>query len=433
MGSQSHVVFDPGRLRANTTYHWRVDAKYDDQVCVGREYRFTTGYAPAQPGRPEENGALLLRDDFGAPNGNWKPIYIKGAAGGGFRIAEGKLRLHADMADTVFGVYNTTPVNRHFYAENGYDADDFAGMALIQQKDGKPDVENYAMMSLDCDGGVLYVTANDRQDGAPDVLGTKHGVPSEQYRVRLDGTQFSVPFKGTAKQFRLMHEALWGSFRYLFKVQGEFKGKLSPGWMETRGSPDWSENPANEKYYVALLVKAGMRPGAEASFNDFRVVRKPTEDRDDTNTGFVVSRGEYNWSGYFDDAVVVTFGKEFPYAGDDRKFVFWGCSNDTPHWHINNQAIYYNEFLEDVGGPFDVPQSPVFRADVGPAAPVYCRGYHREQCGAQSGAMVVYYRGPELPVSRRSRRRAAGRGSGNLHDLQRRDDHAKAEIHAKTG
>jgi hypothetical protein len=345
-GSQTRIVYDPGKLRPGTTYYWRVDTIRGEKVSAGTVYRFTTGSAPAQPARPGENGLALLRDDFGAPGGNWQPVYLKGAAGGSFGIAGGKLTIRADTAETIFGVYNTTPVSGHFYADIGYDEDAFVGLALIRQKDGKPDADNYVMMSMDREGGALHVAASDRQNGVPDVLGAKHGVPAEQYRVRLDGTQFSVPFNGTAKRFRLMHEALWGSFRYLFKVQGEFKGKLASGWMETRGSPDWSADPANERFYVALLVKTGPQPGAEASFTDFRVVQKPTEDRDDTNTGFAVSQGEYNWSGFFDDAVVVTFGSEFPYAGQDRKFVFWGGANDTPHWHMNNQALHFNEFVE---------------------------------------------------------------------------------------
>ena len=344
--SQTRIVYDPGKLKPDTAYYWRVDAILGRRKSAGKVYRFTTGSAPAQPVRPEENGAVLLRDDFGASNGNWQPVYLKGAGGGSFEFTSGKMHIHTNAAETIFGVYNTTPVIGHFYAEVGYDIDDFAALALIRQKDGKPDVDNYVMISLGREGGTLYVTASDKQNGKPDILGAKQGVPAEQYRVRLDGTQFSVPFKGTAKRFRLMHEALWGSFRYLFKVRSEFKGKPASGWMETRGSPDWLEDPANEKFYVALLVNSGPQPGATAAFSDIRVMQKPTEDRDDTNTGFAVSRGEYNWSGFFDDAVVVTFGSEFPYASVDRKFVFWGGANDVPHWHMNNQALHFNEFVE---------------------------------------------------------------------------------------
>jgi hypothetical protein len=346
VGDQSRIVYDPGVLQPETTYHWRVDATVGSEKFRGETYRFTTGAAPGHVPRPAQNGTVLLSDDFRSPSSGWAPIYLAGSSGGDYSISDGALKIETSAPDLIYGVYNTAPLSGHFYVEADYDIDDVAGLALIRQTNGQPDPCNYVMMSLSQDSGKVYVTANDVQDGVADVLGSDFGVPPDHYQVLLDGTQLSVPFVGTAKHFRIMHEALTGSFRYQFRVQGTLKGQAASGWMETWDSPDWAADPATQPYYVALLLKSGASSSAAVHLDNVRAVAKPTEDRDDTRTGFAVSHGEYNWSGNFGDATVVTFGDEFPFADQDRKFVFWSESNDVPFWHLSNETISFNEFVE---------------------------------------------------------------------------------------
>jgi hypothetical protein len=346
VGNQPRIVYDPGVLQPATAYYWRVDATLESKKYPGQVYRFTTGTPQAQGARPAENGSVLLSDGFTSPSNAWTPIYLTGSSGGSFSISGGALTISATAPNVIYGVYNTTPVSGHFYVEADYDIDAFASLALIRQTNGQPDPHNYVMMSLSQVAGKVSVTANDVQEGVPDVLGNDYGVPADHYHVLLDGTQLSVPFIGTGKHFRIMHEALSGSFRYLFKVQATLKGQLASGWMETWDSPDWAADPVAQPYYVALLLKSGRSTQASVRFDNFQAVAKPTEDRDDTRTGFAVNQREYNWSGFSGEATVVTFGDEFPYAQQDRKFVFWSETNDVPFWHLNNQSIYSNEFIE---------------------------------------------------------------------------------------
>jgi hypothetical protein len=346
VGNEPRVIYDPGVLRPQTTYYWRVDATIGDNKYPGQVYRFTTGSATAQGARAAENGSVLLSDTFDSPSTAWAPIYLAGTSGGSYSISNGALEIDSTAPNLIYGVYNTTPLSGHFYVEADYDIDNFAGLALIRQTDGKPDLSNYVMMSLSRAAGKTYVTANDMQDGTPDVLGDNYDVPTSNYQVLLDGTQLSVPYVGTAKHFRIMHEALWGSFRYLFKVQANLKDQAVEGWMETWDSPDWAADPVGQHYYVALLLKSGASSTASIRLDNFKAMSKPTEDRDDTHTGFAVNKGEYNWSGQFGEATVITFGDEFPYSDQDRKFVFWSESNDVPFWHLNNQTLDFNEFIE---------------------------------------------------------------------------------------
>lgn len=346
VGEQDRIVYDPGVLLPETTYYWRVDAILGANAYTGKVYSFTTGSAPVQGPRAAENGSVLLSDTFDSLSGNWSPIYLAGGSGGSYTISGGTLNMSTHGPGLVYGVYNTTPLSGHFYVEADYDVDNFAGLALIKQTDGRPDPNNYVMMSLSQPGGKVVVTANDMQDGKADVLGDDYGVPEDHYQVLLDGTQLSVPFVGTAKHFRIMHDAVGGSFRYLFKVQAKLKGQLASGWMETWDSPDWAADPVAQPFYVALLVKSSAASQASVRFDNVMAHSKPTEDRDDTNTGFAINHGEYNWSGQFGDATVITFGAESPYAEQDRKFVFWSESNDVPFWHLNNEALDFNEFIE---------------------------------------------------------------------------------------
>ena len=41
--NQTYMQFRPGRLRPNTTYYWRVDAKNQSGTATGEVWSFTTG------------------------------------------------------------------------------------------------------------------------------------------------------------------------------------------------------------------------------------------------------------------------------------------------------------------------------------------------------------------------------------------------------
>ena len=77
---------------------------------------------------------------------------------------------------------------------------------------------------------------------------------------------------------------------------------------------------------------------------------KPTGDPDDRTTGFAITRREYNWSGCFGEALVVSFGEEFAFRQRDCKLVFWSEANYVPAWHLSNQLLQCYEFAETWGG-----------------------------------------------------------------------------------
>jgi len=298
----------------------------------------------------------LFSDSFAAAGGQWSEVYLEGAGGGSYEISDGRLVIET-TGGARYGLYNRQAVSGHFYAEAEFEADEHVALALIHEKDGQPDLANYTMLCVDRNAqGVVVVRVRDRQQGKADVLdNTGKLLPwnerrrgrfknADTYEHVLTGKQYSVPFDRTNGKIRIFHDGPAGFFHFYYGVEKKIRGKLAEGWMEVAPSKDWAE--PGQKFFVAAVACSD----GKAVFKNVRAVQKPTADQDDTNTGFKAIRREYNWSGFFGDAVVVTFDEKFKYHDKDIKCVFWSEMNYVPAWHLNNQLLYTYEFLETWGG-----------------------------------------------------------------------------------
>jgi hypothetical protein len=296
-----------------------------------------------------ENGQPLLVDSFEGPAAEWRPIYLEGVGSGGRHTAAGgRLTVQATEPDTIYGLWHPTPISGHFYAEAQFEEDDACGLAVIREKNGMPDPANFTSIGVRRNSeGKVVVYARDRQNGIDSVFDNTGKLGGDRYETVLDN-QYSVPFESTNKKIRIFRDGPAGFFHFYYAVRTQIRGKWVEGWMELAPSRDWGE--PDQRYYVALYARSAEEAPATAAFNGVRVMAKPTRDRDDTVTGFEAVRREYNWSGFFGEAVVVSFGPEFAYRDQDRKFVFWSEMNYIPAWHMNNQLLYSYEFVETWGG-----------------------------------------------------------------------------------
>jgi len=298
----------------------------------------------------------LFTDASESATGSWRQIYLQGGSGGGYFISNEKIYI-AGREGIEYGIYHVEPISGHFYVEAEFEKDDNVGLALIQSKDGRADIQNFTMLCVDTnEEGNVVVRVRDRQNGKDNVLDNTGKLAETNSRRRgrfskadtyehvLTGKQYSVPFDKTNKRIRIFRDGLAGFFHFYYSVKKEIRGEEADGWMELAPSRDWAE--PGEKYFVALIStsKGG------AAFTSLEVVKKPTADRDDRQTGFRAVRREYNWSGFFGDAVVVSFGDEYPNRQEDVKFVFWSEMNYVPAWHLNNQLLFTYEFVETWGG-----------------------------------------------------------------------------------
>jgi hypothetical protein len=301
--------------------------------------------------------SLLLQDSFLSSSGDWREFYLKGDSGGGTTFSKDKLII-TTAGGAKYGVYHSVPVSGHFYVEAAFEADEHVGLALIQAKDGRPDVDNYTMLCVNTnDEGIVVVSVKDRQNGVDNVLDntgklrrateSSRRIPfqnADSYEHVLTGRQYSVPFDKTNKRIRIFRDSPAGFFHFYYAVKKNIRGKDASGWMEIAPSRDWADK--GQKYYVALVACSD----GKAVFDQVEVVPKPTEDKDDRSTGFAATRREFNWSGFFGEAVVATFGDEFKYRDKDIKFVFWSETNYVPAWYLHNQLMYTYEFVETWGG-----------------------------------------------------------------------------------
>jgi len=330
------------KMSADLSGDGKVD--FQDFAILANEWMWPGGQM-----RPAENGLILLTDSFDLPDSNWQPIYLKGTTGGSYSVLNGKLNIEAATPNSIYGVYNVNSILGHFCTDVEFDNDNFCGLALIQEKNGQPDTQNFTSITVNTDSqGKVVVSVSDKQNGVTDVLDNTGSIADSRYQTILDGSVYSVPFIGTNKKIRIFRDEAAGFFHFYYAVRKQIKGEYADGWMELAPSKEWGT--LGQKYYVALIVRSGNSTPARAVFDNLRTVQKPIKDRNDTKTGFKVLRGEYNWSGFFGDAVVITFGDEFDYRNSDRKFVFWSEMDYVPAWHINNQCLYSYEFIEVWGG-----------------------------------------------------------------------------------
>ena len=264
----------------------------------------------------------ILSETFNRLSPSWQELSLSSGKAGLIEIKEGQLRISAQSP--LQGVYHQQTATGHFFVEAAFAQDKNVGLALIQEKNGKPDVENYTMICVDQgDRGLVVVRVKDCQNGKRDVLdntrltdfsivpdsakeqvGTHLG--EDLYEQVLTGTQYSVPFTNTDKKIRIFREANGGFFHFYYGVRKTIHGKEASDWMELRPSKDWAK--PGTQYYAALVA---LNKG-EAVFNSIKALQKPRADLDDRQTGFKVTQREYNWSGFYGDALVVSFDQTFP-------------------------------------------------------------------------------------------------------------------------
>lgn len=347
---------DEAEMQFLTDYFWRVDVTHGENTYEGDVWTFKTVFH-ILPWEWDENGSTLIQDSFDTLSADWQEVYLQGGnSGGSACLSDGRLNLSLTGSDKIYALYNVNSFSGHFYAETDFADDDFCGLALLQKSGDVPDTNNFTSIRVSRNAqNKVVVSIRDRQGATDNVLDNTgmanlSSVMFEQKRYEhlLDGANtYSVPYTSTNKKFRIFRDGPAGFFHFYYAVKANIHGQWAEGWMELAPSRDWGI--PDKEFHVALYVRSGENPSALATFDNVKVMQKPTEDRDDSNTGFKIDRREYNWSGFSGDAIVISFGDDFDYD-KDCKFVFWSENNYVPAWHLNNQLQYSYEFLETWGG-----------------------------------------------------------------------------------
>lgn len=287
---------------------------------------------------------ILIDDNFTSRSKNWKEIKLNGATDGQIEVENQSLSVTNTSKTGAYGLYNLKPVSGNFYAEAEFAEDDRVGLVLIALKNGVPDVSNFTMIAVSNRDGITFVNQYDRQNNQENVHDPKKVIDSSRYEAKLDSQTFSVPFRSTNKKIRILHESLSNTFHFYYGTKLVKWGITTNDWMEVAPQYSWL-NPEQE-YVVALVSPAASDAKPKAAiFTHLKVVQTPTNDADDSETGFQAVKRNFSWSGFEGDATVVSFGKEFGYD-KNIKFVIWDRANNAPAWRLTNQFMLNFEFFE---------------------------------------------------------------------------------------
>ncbi len=278
------------------------------------------------------------------------------------------------------GIVMKTPIKGHFEEEVGFDLRDglskAKGLILFAAQDlGKgrlePNYNAYIALLIDRDdNGYLRVKALDQQPSQSgesyekQVLDRTGRLTSwekeKRYTALLDGSfspgdtirnDYRVPFTESTGRLKILHHSsslLDGKsqpFFYLsYTVKKDILHGVSPaeGWMNLAPLASWLG--AHDSYFVGLVMDAS-DGGEEARFTELLSRQQAHEEPEEESTSFRLIKRPYNWSGFNGDAWQVQFGQDFK-ASKKYRLVFWSEMNNVPAWHINDQLLLTNSFVE---------------------------------------------------------------------------------------
>ncbi len=282
------------------------------------------------------------------PDG-FQPILLDGSAAGTWEYEDGELSLSVQGAEASWGVCLDRLCKGHFIAEAGADSDTNYGLALVREKGGRPDYDNYVAVSVCMENGYPVIRATDRQNGTDNVLdntGTILEADLEfRYAIPLSGTYFSVPFKSATGKVRIIRNDISGFFHLYAGVGKEIDGEWHEDWIETAQIKDWGNSGSG--WFICPLVRLVTDRSAEITFDDIRFEEFPVSASGPDNGFSITGTDNLVWAGFPGDGIVVNFDERLcPAAASGRKFVFWSEANYVPAWLMNNELLYCYEFCE---------------------------------------------------------------------------------------
>lgn len=299
----------------------------------------TDPYMPVDPNEKPEPPVIT----------DYQPIALTSGATGSFTQTAGSVTIQLNGKNSTYGVCLPKTAKGHFIAEASANKTTNFGLAIIQEKNGKPDFNNYTSVSVCIESGIPTLRVLDRQNGINNVLDNTGKIKKDDYSFRysipLNNNYFSVPFTASTGKVRIIRNKISGFFHFYVSVGKELNGKFNENWIELAQSKDWGGQGQN--YFICPVVRNGNDNTAEVTYSNIRFEEFAPEDIPNASSGFQAEKRNYTWAGFPGDATVINFDpKHCEAAVQDRKFVFWSEMNYVPAWHMNNELLYCYEFAE---------------------------------------------------------------------------------------
>lgn len=284
---------------------------------------------------------------------DYQPIALTQDAEGSFSTTEeGAITVKLNSKKAIYGVCLPQVACGHFIAEATSDKETNFGLAIVREKNGVPDYENFTSVSVCVEAGVPTARIIDRQYGKDNVLDNTNTIKDSdrdfRYSIPFTGKYFSVPFKGSTGKVRIIRNEISGFFHFYVSVGKEINGKFYENWIELAQSKDWGD--INQKYFICPIVRTMNSKTTEVTYTDIRFEEFASDDLAATQE-FGVQKRDFTWAGFPGKATVINFNpKHCPAAEDNREFVFWTETNYVPAWRMNNELLYCYEFAETWSG-----------------------------------------------------------------------------------
>lgn len=134
---------------------------------------------------------------------------------------------------------------------------------------------------------------------------------------------------------KVVYDKFANCLHFYYQFTTDIYDKQIKGWSELKTFDGW------ENYGFHLQTYS------EGNSKLYRTKAFVTPPEDPSENGVFGARWrKYTFSGFTNDAVVVSFDKQFFPRYKDIKFVFWKEANYIPWWHLNNRAAACYEFVE---------------------------------------------------------------------------------------
>lgn len=276
-----------------------------------------------------------------------QPILLSGKGSGSYSVSDGAVTVSLSGRSSMYGLCLEKLCQGHFSAEAKADNNLNYGLAVIAEKNRKPDYDNFLAITVCKENGIPLVRAVDRQSGQDNILDNTGRIKASdkefRYTVPLDASYFSVPFRGADGRAKIIRNDISGFFHLYIGVSKEIGGKQYEDWIETAQIRDWNDKGTH--YFICPVVRLVSDSEDEITFGSISFEELPEADIQDND--FSVRRRDFTWAGFRGDAVVISFDSRFcPQSAGNRKFVFWSEANYVPAWHLSNELLFSYEFCE---------------------------------------------------------------------------------------
>ena len=131
---------------------------------------------PYMPVNPEEKPAPPVVTEY-------QPVALTIGANGRFDVSGSSVKIGLNGKNSTYGVCLPQIAQGHFIAEVTADKTTNFGLAIVREKNGKPDFNNYTSVSVCTESGVSTVRVLDRQDGIDNVLDNTKKINKNENRI----------------------------------------------------------------------------------------------------------------------------------------------------------------------------------------------------------------------------------------------------------